>query len=251
MVGFRQKCGIGTLFLSLFLFSCEKSLGYRVDGNTDAIEEPDLSNYPTDGSLAISENFQTWTWDGYNAMVPGECGMDVMRSAVVMYRPDPLVKKYGNFCVSYVLQDFAVNPCCGNAAGTSAKDSEISIGYLALQCLIFYRCGNHDSDALLELPVLPSVSKISFSVSYGGGNIEYITGLGLWKKGEGETRFTRVGNYVPEKPLEGETFEVGINERNVALRFAPTIPKGTVEVNDTINREVRIHDLKVWCMKTE
>lgn len=228
--------------------SCEKAIGYRLEGSTDSTVESDLSNYPKDGTLAISENFQSWNWDGYTNLVTSGCDKDIMRSSVVMYRPDPLVKTYGDFSVNYTLQDFSVSPNCENTAGTSTDTSSISTGYLALQCLVFYRCGNHDSDAMLQIEELPSVSRISFSVSYGG-DYSYITGLSLWKKSEGESKFTRIGNYVPENPSEGEVFNVDINEKNVALRFTPTIPTGEVAMNDTINRAVRIHDLKIWSMK--
>lgn len=234
----------------LSFFSCEKESNYRfLNENESTIDNAgNTDNYPHDGSLVIHENFQKWKRDGYINLVLTNCEEDVMTSAVIMYRPDkPVLVQYDLVTVAYTLQDFAVNPACGNVAGTSTPDSEISNGYVALQQLIFYECGQHDSDALMTLSELPSISKVDFTVSYGGKTDE-VGGLSLWKKGESDSKFIKIGDYKPEVPQTGEKFTVEINEKNIQLKFMPALTGKDNPINDGINRAIRIHDLNIWCM---
>lgn len=237
----------------LFLFlSCEVESNYRFQGiDADRQESGiiDETIYPKDGSLVFYENFQSWEYDGYLEGDSRNCEDLQMISSVIMYRPGlPLVKTYDNsLTVTYWLQDFAVNPSCGNIARTSTKDSDVSSGYIALQQLIFYECGQHDSDASLMLSELPSVSKVEFSVSYGG-LLNDVGGLSLWKKTKDQTKFTKVGDFKPDDPEAGEKFSVEINEKDVQLKFIPALTGRDNPENDGINRAVRIHDLYVWSM---
>jgi len=242
--------------LMLLLASCEKESNYRfkdevITTGTTANDSVSLSNYPTDGTLAFHENFQKWNRDGYVNQVMQDCETDLMTTTIIMYRPDKPVKvTYNGFSVVYSLQDFAVNPTCENKAGTSTTGSEISRGYIALQSDIFYECGGHNSDAFMILSKLPSVSKIQFSISYGG-DVEYVGGLSVWEKRDSETDFSRIGDYKVENPDEGQTFTIDINEKNVQLKFTPAISDKGAGVNDGVhaNRSVRIHDLSVWSLK--
>jgi len=249
------------ILLAMLLGSCEKPSNYRFLGvNEDELSDTtttindsiSLAKYPTDGSLAFHENFQGWKRDGYINEVKQDCETDLMITTVIMYQPNkPVTKTYNNkFPVTYSLQDFAVNPTCGNKAGTSTDTSEVSLGYVALQSEIYYECGGHNSDAQLNLSLLPSVSKIKFSVSYGG-DVEYVGGLSLWVKAEGESSYTRIDDYSPANPTEGQSFTVNLNKKNVYLRFVPAISDKGIGVNDGIhsNRNVRIHDLWVWSIK--
>jgi hypothetical protein len=238
------------------LFACEKESNYRfrdeeLIGDDETTEDTiGMDRYPTDGSLAFYETFQSWKRDGYVNQVKNDCETDLMTSTIIMYRPGaPLKVTYSGFQVSYTLQDYAVNPECGNKAGTSTATSEVSLGYVALQSEIYYECGGHNSDALMTLSELPSVSAISFSVSYGG-DVDYVGGLSLWIKADGEDSFTRIGDYKPENPLLGAVFYVTINKKNVQLKFTPAISDKGIGVNDGVqaNRSVRIHDLYVWSM---
>lgn len=254
---------ITLLLTQLYFTSCEKPSNYRFLGMDDddisgGTEEPDpavsITNYPADGSLAFYENFQSWKRDGYINQVKQDCETDLMTTTVIMYQPNkPVTKVYQEkFPVTYALQDFAVNPQCGNKAGTSTASSDVSLGYIALQSEIYYECGGHNSDAQLNLSRLPSVSKIKFCISYGG-DVEYVGGISLWVKAEGESNFSRTGNYICTNPTEGQVFTVDINKRNVYLRFTPAISDKGTGVNDGIhsNRNVRLHDLYVWCMKSD
>jgi hypothetical protein len=247
--------------LTISLGSCEKQSNYRFLGIDDEVvsdstgligDSISIAKYPTDGSLAFHENFQGWKRDGYINEVKQDCETDLMTTTVIMYRPDkPVTRVYNNkFPVTYSLEDFAVNPTCGNKAGTSTDTSEVSLGYVALQSEIYYECGGHNSDAQLNLSLLPSVSKIKFSVSYGG-DVEYVGGLSLWMKAEGETGLPRVGDYSPTDPTVGQTFTVDINKKNVYLKFVPAISSKGIGVNDPThsNRNVRIHDLWIWSIK--
>jgi hypothetical protein len=244
------------LVILLSFSGCEKESNYRFKGKTSTVttttnDSISLANYPTDGSLAFHENFQQWKRDGYVEQVKQDCEADLMTTTIIMYRPDkPVTVTYNNFPITYSLQDFAVNPDCGNKAGTSTSDSDVSLGYVALQSEIFYECGGHYSDAQMILSELPSVSTIKFSVSYGG-DVAYVGGLSLWKKGDGETSYTRVGDYQPQDPEQGQTFSVDINEKNVQLKFTPAISDKGAGVNDGVNsnRSVRIHDIYVWSIE--
>jgi hypothetical protein len=240
----------------VLLPACEKESNYRFRNEvlTDEDETTDdtlsMDYYPKDGSLAFYETFQSWKRDGYINQVKNDCETDLMTTSVIMYRPDSPVKvTYDGFQVSYSLQDFAVNPTCGNKAGTSTVASEVSLGYVALQSEIYYECGGHNSDAQMILSELPSVSKISFSISYGG-DVDYVGGLSVWTKVEGESSFTRLGDYEPQDPLQGEVFQIEINQKNVQLKFTPAISDKGIGVNDGVqaDRSVRIHDLYVWSM---
>ncbi|MDR1864388.1 MAG: hypothetical protein LBR08_02335 [Bacteroidales bacterium] len=233
--------------------SCEKESNYRFAGfdggqDSETTGAEALEGYPRDGSLAFHENFQSWKREGYVNLMHGDCEEDAMTTAVIMYlRDKPLRATYNGFTVAYTLRDYAVNPACGNKAGTSTETSEVSRGYAALQQLVFYECGQHDSDAAMILSPLPSVSKVRFSVSCGG-RIEDVKGLALWKKSDGATAFVKTGEYVPAVPEEGEVFTVEINEKNVTLKFVPALTGKENPVNDGVNRAVRLHDLWVFSM---
>ncbi|MDR2764543.1 MAG: hypothetical protein LBB90_05875 [Tannerella sp.] len=238
-------------FCSLCL-SCEQESNYRFRGMPDEavyIRSSAGENDPSNDTLLFHENFQSWKREGYMNRVKEDCEEDQMTTSLVMYTPGkPRTADYGGLTVVYTLLDFAVSPECGAQAGTSAG-SEVSAGYVALQQLIFYECGQHDSDAMMLLSPLPSVSRVRFSVSLGG-RVEDVAGITLWKKTEGETVFTKAGDYIPSDPEAGETFSVDINERNVQLKFVPALTGKENPVNDGLNRAVRIHDLWVWSMDT-
>lgn len=242
-----------TIVSLLLLSSCELDSNYRFADieDTPTINPGEGTAYPNDGSLIFYENFQSWTYDGYLEGESKSCEDLQMVSSVIMYRPGlPLVKTYNDsVSVTYWLQDYAVNPTCGNMAGTSTIDSDVSRGYVALQQLIFYECGQHDSDASLTLSALSSISKIEFSVSYGG-LIDDVGGLTLWKKTKDQTKFTKVGDYKPANPEEGEKFSVEINEKDVQIKFTPALSGKDNPINDGVNRAVRIHDLSVWSMNS-
>ena len=241
-----------TVILPALLFTaCEKDFGYR-DRYLPAEEEyiPPVGDIPSDeDGLLFHENFQSWQREGYDNTAKQDCENAPMITATIMYTPSkPRIGNYGEFSIAYMLKDFAVNPECGAMGGGSTPDSDVSAGYVALQQLIFYECGQHDSDAFMLLPSLPSVGRIRFSVSLGG-RIEDVAGLSLWKKSEGATAFTRVGDdFIPSDPANGEVFTVEINERNVQLKFIPALTGRENPVNDGVNRAVRIHDLWVWKM---
>ncbi|MDR1860499.1 MAG: hypothetical protein LBR06_06235 [Bacteroidales bacterium] len=234
----------------LFVFaSCEKDSNYRFKGVEEGITAPeqyDTGAYPDDGSLAFHENFQSWKREGFVNLVKIDCEADQMTTSLVMYVPDkPKTVQYEGFTVNYMLKDFAVNPVCGNVAGSSEAASDVSTGYVALQQLIFYECGQHDSDGFMQLSALPSVSRIRFSVSLGG-KTDDVAGVSLWKKADGDAAFVKVGDYLPTDTDGGEVFEADINAENVQLKFIPALTGRENPVNDGINRCIRIHDLWVW-----
>jgi hypothetical protein len=233
-----------------FLSGCEKESNYRFAGMASDEETTviDVAGYPADGSLAFHENFQTWKREGYVNLLKGDCEDDQMTTSLVMYVPDkPKTVQYEGFTVSYTLKDFAVNPVCGCKAGSSEAESEVSTGYVALQQLIFYECGQHDSDGLMQLSALPSVSRLRFSVSLGG-KTDDVAGVSLWKKAAGDAAFVKVGDFIPSDGDAGEVFEVEMNDTDVLLKFIPTLTGRENPVNDGINRCVRLHDLWVWSM---
>jgi hypothetical protein len=209
---------------------------------------------PSDGgetvagnSLVFHDNFQLWKREGYDNSPTGDCEADQMTTATVMYVPTkPRIAEYNGFLVSYMLKDFAVNPVCGTS--TDSANPEISKGFIALQQTIFYECGQHDSDAQMVISELPSVSQIKFSISLGG-KIEDMTGITLWKKANGASAFTKVGDYLPSDPHTGEVFTVEINEKNVQLKFTTALTGKETPVNDGIIRAVRIHDLWVYSIE--
>jgi hypothetical protein len=249
-IGMKQQAA-GMLTLLCFLFSsCEQEFNYRFKGIAEEeeiiVSPKEGENYPSGDSLVFHENFQSWKREGYDNPPTGDCETDRMTTSQIMYTPaKPRMAEYNGFTVAYTLKDFAVNPACGALAGNSTADSEISTGYVALQQLIFYECGQHDSDALMQLSSLPSVSKIRFSVSLGG-RIEDVAGVTLWKKAGEAASFSKVGDFLPSDPENGEVFTVAINEENVQLKFIPALTGRENPVNDGINRAVRIHDLWVW-----
>jgi hypothetical protein len=219
----------------LLFFSCEEEFNYRFNGIPEE-EEPTIPSnegeYPSTDSLVFHENFQSWKREGYVNLTAGDCETDQMTTSLIMYVPaKPRIAEYNGFTVAYTLKDFAANPACGAQAGNSTVDSEISTGYVALQQLIFYECGQHDSDALMQLSSLPSVSKIQFSISLGG-QIEDVAGISLWKKAGSETVFTKVNDFIPSDPETGEVFTVEINEEDVQLKFIPALTGRENPVND-------------------
>ncbi|GHT60818.1 hypothetical protein AGMMS50239_10500 [Bacteroidia bacterium] len=237
------------LLLCFFFSACEKELGYRFDGQSEEdnviITPPfDGGGYALGDSLVFYENFQLWKREGYDNYPTSNCDDDQMTTALVMYVPSkPRMAEYNGFSVAYTLKDFAVNPTCGAQIGSA--ESEVSTGFVALQQTIFYECGQHDSDGQMMLSTLPSVSQVKFSVSLGG-QIEDVAGVSLWKKTEGASNFTKVGDYLPSDPNADEIFTVEINEKNVQLKFTPALTGKETPVNDGINRAVRIHDLWVY-----
>jgi len=232
-------------------------------------------------TLLIDENFQKWNRAGYYESSTQNCLTDLMISTnTVSYETTEVQVIYNTITVSYFLKYFAINPICGNDAGTSTSASNASIGYVALQAPISYVCLGHKlcADAQIVTSVLPSVSTISFSMSYSLSDVDYMRGITLWKKGMNDSLFVKVKDFsiltnptdsydtVVYKKINGQFFSTIINEENVKLRFTCRWTND-VEFNTTdpdqlallknnlpskdpiINRAVRIHDLKVWSMK--
>ncbi|MDR1524977.1 MAG: hypothetical protein LBS79_06960 [Tannerella sp.] len=233
----------------IFGLSCERESNYRfrgMPGEDVYVPPPAGGNYPSGGALVFHENFQSWKREGYENREKVDCEDDRMTTSQVMYVPaSPRTADYNGFQVAYTLKDFAVSPDCDVKAGSSTADSEVSTGYVALQQLIFYECGQHDSDAMMQLSSLPSVSRVRFSVSLGG-RMEDVAGITLWVKAGGQTAFSKAGDFIPSDPEAGETFSVDINERDVQLKFTPALTGRENPVNDGVNRAVRIHDLWIW-----
>jgi len=232
----------------VFLLSCEVESNYRFAGKAEEEETVvvDAGEYPSEAGLVFHENFQAWKREGFVNLNMKDCEDDQMTTSIVMYVINkPKTVQYNEVTVSYTLKDFAVNPVCGCRAGSSEADSEVSTGYVALQQLIFYECGQHDSDALMQLSALPSVARIRFSVSLGG-KTEDVAGVSLWKKADGDASFVKTGDYIPADADAGEVFDVELNATNVQLKFIPSLTGRENPVNDGINRCVRIHDLWVW-----
>ncbi|MDR1919677.1 MAG: hypothetical protein LBQ65_08545 [Tannerellaceae bacterium] len=248
----RRTKQVAVCLLCFFLSSCEKEPGYRFLGIPEEEDvEASLPSgdgvYPTDGSLAFYENFQSWKREGYDNPPNGDCEAEQMTTAMVMYVPSsPRMAAYEGFSVAYTLKDFALNPLCG--VQTDGAEVDVSPGFVALQQTIFYECGQHDSDALMLLSTLPSVSQLRFSVSLGG-KVDDVAGVSLWKRVEDAGAFTKVGDYLPTDPKAGEVFSVEINAEQVQLKFTPALTGRETPVNDGVNRAVRIHDLWVWSMK--
>lgn len=272
------------LVLSLFVFSCSKA---KIPEDKPIIPI-DNKNDTTiidsaKGTLLIDENFQKWDRAGYVGSSYQNCLTDLMTSTnTVSYVTTEVQVIYNTITVSYILKYFAINPTCGNDAGTSTLTSNVSIGYIALQAPISYVCLGHklSADAQIVTSVLPSVSTISFSISYSLSDVDYMRGITLWKKGMNDSLFVKVKDFsiltnptdsydtVVYKKINGQVFSANINEENVKLRFTCRWPND-VEFNTTdpdqlallknnlpskdpiINRAVRIHDLKVWGMKEQ
>jgi hypothetical protein len=235
-----------------------------------------------DGSLVIDENFQNWKREGFLEMDPNSTDCDVLMSTTnIMYAQTPYnsSKAYPKWTVNWSFFDYAINPTCGNDAGTSTASSDISIGYFAMQAPLYYECGLHMSNGHIATSALPSVSKVRFSISYTKTGTNYVNGVVLWKKGKKDTQWMKVGAYsidgTFDDKIKGQVFEADVNEEDVELRFSPRFPflngvditpdhaANLIDIshpdianlimrnfaNEQINRAVRLHDLKVWCLK--
>jgi hypothetical protein len=240
------------LLLLLILTACEKESNYRFGGlsalreaqETVGSEEEQGENkaWPQDGSLVFREDFDTWQREGYLGIKPKTegAGEEEMVTATVMYvRDKPVVMNYGYGKVSYTLKDYAANPLRG---------------FVELQQLIFYECGQHDSDGRLEINGLQGVSRIRFGLSKGGQAAD-VHGIRLDKRVGMAKDYSFVGEYAISKGREegwlsdGEVFEVEIGAENVTLLFRPALIEGDVPVNDGINRSVRVHFLEVYSLE--
>ena len=250
MVFFNKLNIVFALFvLSAFLFSC-KTIIPEVDNIDISIINPGIGIVPDSikGLLVFHENFQNWQRDGYLLQKKQDCETDLMKSAgIVSYLPTDVSVVYDTLKVKYSLIDFAVNPECGNMEGSSTPTSEISIGYITLQCPIWYTCGHYSKGDVITSPI-PDVSYVEFTVSYGDNSgVNYAAGVSLWKKDDFDTDTVKIGTYVPTNPLKGEKFTVKINSKNVVLKFKAEKNSGLPIKNESdVNRAVRIHDLYIW-----
>ena len=250
---FTNKLNIGltVLVLSTCLVSCKTVI--PEDGLVDipvTIVNTNIDTIPDSikGLLVFHENFQKWPREYYLSPTLQDCETDLMRSAgLVSFFPTTVSVIYDTLKVDYSLIDFAVNPECGNPDGTSTATSEVSTGYVALQCPVYYTCG-HYSKGYLETSPLPSVSYVEFTVSYSySSSNTYEAGVSLWKKGDGDIDTVKVGTYVPDDPLKGQKFTVKINSTNVTLRFKSEKNSGVPIINESnINHAIRIHDIYIW-----
>jgi hypothetical protein len=188
------------------------------------------------------------------------------------------VKTYPRWTVTWSMEDYGVNPVCGNDAGTSTTDSEVSAGYFALQSPLYYACGGHSSMSYLASSEFPSVSKVRFSLSYCLTGIELTYGVTLWKRSRTDTRWIKVNRYEIEGGTEektaGKVFEANIDEDNVRIGFTanwdflasgedmtysppPYVDfvwyreqEAKIPLNNLhYNFNSRIHDLTVWSRK--
>jgi len=266
------------LLFAMFLLSCKKYIPDDVitkpivNGKGDSIVDP------VKGVLLFHENFQNWKRDGYVLPILHNCETDLMSSCTtISFLSTNVQVIYDTLTVNYSLIYFAVNPLCGNDAGTSTPTSDVSTGYIALQAPIDYTCFGHTLSAGAQIITspLPSVSVVSFSMSYSRSDIDYMLGVTLWKKGTNDSAFIKVQDFgvqynamdsydtIVQKKITGQVFSANINEENVQLRFTCKWPNN-VAFNTTdpaqlallknnnpalypvINRNVRIHDLIVW-----
>jgi len=235
--------------LSTVLFACKATMPNDNDIDITIIN-PSIGTVPDSvkGLLVFHENFQKWTRDGYLLQKKQNCETDLMKSAeIVSYIPTNVSVIYDSLKVNYALIDFAASPECGNTEGSSTPTSEVSTGYIALQCPIWYTCGHYSKGDVITSPI-PEISYVEFTVSYGdNSNANYAAGVSLWKKGENDTDTVQVGTYVPTNPLKGEKFTVKINSKNVVLKFKAEKNSGLPIKNESdVNRAVRIHDLYIW-----
>jgi len=269
------------LLFAMFLFSCKKNIP------EDEIITPIVNGKgirivdSVKGVLLFHENFQNWKRDGYTLPVLHNCETDLMTSCTtISYLPKNVQVIYDTLTVNYSLIYFAVNPECGNDAGTSTPASDVSTGYVALQAPIDYTCFGHtlSAGAKIITSAIPSVSVVSFSMSYSHSDVDYMLGITLWKKGINDSDFVKVKDFgiqynamdcydtIVQKKITGQVFSTIINEENIQLQFTCIWPGG-VAFNTTnpaqlallknnnpalypvINRDVRIHDLKVWSLK--
>jgi hypothetical protein len=273
-------------WFSVALHKSGVSLRFAPLGETGYLRMHDLEVYAMpfthDGSIILSENFQRWTREGFTVSDNSDPCSWRMKAVGLMYSPqlegNPNgIKSYPRWTVTWSMEDCAVNPTCGNDAGTSTPDSEVSDGYFALQSPLYYLCGGHSSMAYLASSEFPSVSKVRFSLSYALGGIEFTYGVTLWKRTRSDTRWIKVKRYEieggTEEKITGKVFEADINEHNVRLGFTanwPFLDSGAdmtyppppyvdfvwyreqeekIPANNlTYNFHSRIHDLTVWSM---
>jgi len=248
---FTNKLNIrlAILVLSTFLFSC-KSIAPIDEEIAAPIINQGIGAIPDSvkGLLVFHENFQKWKRDGYLLYNKQDCETDLMKSAgLVSFIPTDVKVIYDSLQIKYSLIDFAVNPECGNAEGSSMPTSEISTGYIALQCPILYTCGHYSKGDVITSPI-PNVSYVEFTVSYGDNSKKnYAAGISLWKKGELDTDTVKVGTYIPSNPLKGEKFTVKLDSKNVVLKFKAEKNAGIPIKKETdFNISVRIHDIYIW-----
>ncbi len=244
------------IFLLLFIYSCDKK-SFPVDDTTDTTiifnKNIYVVNDSVKGELLFFENFQKWARDGYQQSVLQNCETDLMKSTnTVSFLTTTKTVVYDSITINYAMIDYAVNPECGNAAGTSTATSDVSVGYVALQSPIFYTCG-HYSKGYIETSVIPSVSYVDFSISYGDNSKNfYVGGLSLYKI-TSNSDTVKIGTYKPYDYSAGAKFSIKIDDKNVILRFkAEKNAYKDLVTNETppvVNRSVRLHDLKVWRKK--
>jgi hypothetical protein len=273
-------------WFSIALHKSGVSLRFAPVGETGYLRMHDLEVYSMpfthDGSVIFSENFQRWTREGFIVSDNSDPCSWRMKATGLMYSPQSEgnpngIKSYPRWTVTWSMEDYAVNPTCGNDAGTSTPDSEVSDGYFALQSPLYYACGGHSSLASLASSELPSVSKVRFSLSYSLSGIDLTYGVTLWKRSRNDTQWIKVKRYEIEGSTEektaGKVFEADINEHNVRIGFTanwmplysgedmtyPPPPSGSlpwykeqedkIPLNNlTYNFNSRIHDLTVWSM---
>jgi hypothetical protein len=265
------------------------SLRFAPLGETGYLRMHDLEVYAMpfthDGEIIISENFQHWTREGFVISETGDPCSWRMKATGLMFiqslegNPNG-VKTYPRWTVTWSMEDYGVNPSCGNDAGTSTTGSEVSEGYFAFQSPLYYVCGGHSSMAYLASSEFPSVSKVRFSFSYARSGIEYTYGITLWKRSRSDTRWIKVKRCEIEGGTEektaGKVFEAEIDEDYVRLGFTANwglLSSGEdmtyspppydnfvwykeqeerIPLNNlTYNFNARLHDLTVWCRKHE
>ena len=230
-----------------------------------------------DGRLIIDDHFQEWGMVGYVNSSDAYCDRILLASGQM--QTFNINRNYSNWLVEYQLNDGGINSYCGSDAGTSTPDSEVSTGYCALQAPIYYACGGHATWASLRTrSALPSVSRVKFSFAYSLANIEDVYGITFFKKSKADADWVKIGDYTVEGSVEektaGKTVEVDINEENVYIGFVATFPlhdgedvtpmpqggskasPGFADYATSLpnnigveTRQIRIHDLQVWCME--
>lgn len=239
--------------IPLFIIACNKDKIPADDTDIITIINKGGNSIPDSikGTLVFHENFQKWKRVGYFSQTKQDCESDLMISTgVVSYIPTIVSVIYDSLTVNYSIIDFAINPECGSSDGTSTQNSDVSIGYLAIQCPIWYTCNHYSKGDIITSPI-PSVSYIEFSVSYPyyAGNT-YAEGVSLWKKGDEDADTVKVGTYIPTDPLKGEKFTVKINSKNVIFKIKSEKNGNLPIANESnVNRAVRIHDIKVWSLE--
>jgi len=249
-VRFKYYRHIFLFLIPVMFFTCNKIAIPEEEIGNDTIINKNGNSIPDSikGTLVFHENFQKWKRSGYFSQAKQDCETDLVTSTgVVSYIPTVVSVIYDSLTVSYSIIDFAINPECGSSDGTSTENSEVSTGYVALQCPIWYTCG-HYSKGYIITSLIPSVSYIEFTVSYPyyAGNT-YPAGVSLWKKGDEDIDTIKVGTYIPTDPLKGGKFTVKINSKNVIFKIKSEKNSSLPIANESnVNRAVRIHDIKVW-----